>query len=212
MKGIRFENVHTYEDYSLILLPYEIQSPTIKKVSVSIEGADGELDLTDYFGDANFNNRALTFPFQTKLRGQAFQTMFSNLANTIHGQKLRVILDDEPDYYYYGRVELDAFRSSSKLGELVISVDADPYKYKLYETVVSEIIVNSKSVNFSNLRKQVVPVITTSASINVSFNSTTYALTAGTWTIPEIVFKRGTNTILFTGNATITVRYQEGGL
>ena len=48
MKGVMFDNFHTYLDFRLLLSTKTIGSPSAKTESINIPGADGVLDLTEY--------------------------------------------------------------------------------------------------------------------------------------------------------------------
>lgn len=137
MKGIKFGNYHSHDDWGLILSAKEIQSPAPKKKQIEIEGSDGVLDYTEYFGEVKFNNRSLSFTFTAFDKTQEeFVQLYSDIHNAIHGQKMKVILDDDPDFYYMGRVEVNEWKASRNLREIVIEVDAEPYKMKAQETTI----------------------------------------------------------------------------
>ena len=181
-------------------------------MSVEIPGADGELDVTEYFGDINYNNRKLSFVFATIVPKGEFLNLFSEIQNAIHGKKIRIILDDDPNFYYIGRVAVSEWKANKSVGELTIECDCEPYKYKVNETQTTETITTSKEIVLNNLRKRVNPVIVTSAEMQIQFNGSTYTLSAGTWTIPELYLSAGENTLTVSGAGTIQFKYREGGL
>ena len=54
MKGVRFGDYHSYNDFSLILTSKTIGTPTPKTETIDIPGGDGVLDLTEFlveYGD-----------------------------------------------------------------------------------------------------------------------------------------------------------------
>ena len=65
MKGIRFGAFHSYNDLGLILTKKEMGSPAVKVQQVDIPGADGNLDLTDFFGEPKYENVTHRFDFST---------------------------------------------------------------------------------------------------------------------------------------------------
>lgn len=151
MKGVKFGNFHSYDTWGLILSSKEIQSPSPKINHVEIEGGDGVLDYTEYFGDVKFNNRTLTFNFSAWKNSQEdFLKLYSTIHNAIHGKKMKVILDDDPEFYYFGRVKVNEWKSNKKIGEIVIEVDAEPYKMKNELTSVS-VTVDGKTNNLYNV-------------------------------------------------------------
>ena len=215
MKGVSFDNFHTYLDFGLLLSTKTIGSPSAKKSSLSIPGADGVLDLTEYFGAVNYSNRTITFEFKTIDEMSEFLNIYSTVQNAVHGKKMKIVLDDDPYFYYVGRVRVNEWKSDGRIGTIVIDCDCEPYKYKINKTVITETITGSKTVVYNNLRKPVVPIITTDSATAITFGTVTTVInSAGTYTIPEIVFAEGENIVTFNAPeiATVTLEYQEGGL
>ncbi len=79
MKGIRFGNYHSYDDFKLILSQKTIGTPSPKTETIDIPGGDGVLDLTDFFGEVNYNNRILTFEFSSIVPQADFLNQFSKV-------------------------------------------------------------------------------------------------------------------------------------
>lgn len=214
MKGIKFGSIHSYNDLSLILSkPPKIGSPPVKKKSIDIPGASGELDFTEWFGAVHYGNRALTFDFVTKVPRSEFYSLFSRVQNMLHGKKLRIVLDDDSQFYYLGRLSVSDFQADIVTGKIVVTADCEPYKYKLAPTAVKTTVSGSKTVTYTNLSKRVSPKISTTGSVNITFKGGSYSLAAGAdVVIPNIVFEEGENVLTFTGTSTVTVTYQEGEL
>lgn len=213
MKGVTFDDFHSFEEFRLILSSKTIEAPSAKTAKVSIDGADGEIDLTEYFGETKYNNRKLEFNFSSIVPTSEFLEQFSEINNAIHGKNMKIILDDDSDFYYIGRCSLSAWKSNGRVIELTISCDCEPYKYKLYPTKKTDTISGTETITYSNLRKSVVPKITTNGAIDFVFEDKNFSVgEAGTYIFPDVVFRSGANKITFTGNAIITVEYQEGGL
>ena len=66
-------------------------------------GSDGALDLTEFFGEVKYQNRPLSFKFTTLVPQSQFMTLFAMIQNALHGQKVNIALDDDPEWYYTGR-------------------------------------------------------------------------------------------------------------
>ena len=214
MKQVHFGNYHSYVDFSLILSSKTIEAPEPKTESVEVPGSDGIIDLSDYFGEIKYKNRSLTFEFtaapQIKLKD--FLTLFSKIQNAIHGKRLKIVLDDDPDFYYIGRVSVNEWKTDKNIGKITVECDCEPYKYKLNPTVIALNVVKSADYTYTNLRKTVVPTITADAEMQITFNRNTYSISPGVYTIPEIAFSAGNNIISYAGTGNVIVEYQEGGL
>lgn len=131
MKGVKFGGLHSCDEWGLILSEKELKSPDTKTYTVELEGGNGVLDFTEFFGAVKYENRKLTFKFiKPQIVPDGFLTLYSLVQDTLHGKKMQVILDDDPAYFYYGRVSVNEWKSNKGIGEIVIEVDAEPYKYK----------------------------------------------------------------------------------
>ena len=214
MNGVTFGTNHSYKDFGLILSYKTIGVAEPKTGTVDIPGADGELDYTESLGDVKFKNRTLTFEFSTITNPKEFLSLYSHLQNNLNGKRMRITLDDDSEFYYIGRVKVNEWASNSRIGKIVIDVNAEPYKLKNNITVISQIISETTAFNCSNLRKRVVPKITASAEVKVVYGGYS-VMFSGERTDDEIVFNEGQNALIITptnpGTA-VSIEYQEGGL
>jgi len=207
-----FGGIHSFFEWGLILTEKEITSPSPKIKQIEIEGGDGVLDYTEYFG-VKYNNRSLSFRFvKQSTDPEAFLELFSTVQDALHGQKMKIILDDDPAHYYFGRVTVNEWKSNKNIGEIVIEVDADPYKYNILETVVSRTVTGSTVINLKNSRMHVVPIITTDATFNFAFRGISKTVSKGTFIIPELELSEGENQVTVTGSGKVSFKYREGGL
>lgn len=79
-----------------------------------------------------YQNRQLSFKFsKANIVPDGFLALYSVVQNALHGKKMQVILDDDPANYYFGRVTINEWKSNKRIGEIVIEVDAEPYKYNV---------------------------------------------------------------------------------
>ena len=215
MKGVTFGNYHSYDDLKLLLNSKEIGSPEVKIRKIDIEGADSSLDLTDFFGEAKFENVVHKFQFSTIVPQAQFLSLFSTVKNALHGKKMRVILDDDPLFYYMGRCSVSSFTNEKNVGMVNVECDCEPYKYKLEKTVVSKAVNGTETITLTNSRKRAVPevVIATSGSIRIEFQGVNiWDLGSGSYTLPELELVEGANDVTVTGVGNITFTYQEAGL
>lgn len=138
MKGITFGSYHSFRDFRLILSPNNaIGSPTPKFELIDIPGGDGVLDFTEAFGEVKYGNRQLSFEFSTMVPQEEFLILFSQVQNALHGQKMKITLDDDPDCYYMGRLTVSEWKADRLIGSLTIDCDCEPFKYRLSSQIVS---------------------------------------------------------------------------
>ena len=212
MKGVQFGAYHSYDDLQLILTSKQLGSPAVKENKIDIPGADSALDLTDFFGEPKYNDTVHKFEFSTMVPHKEFPTLFSRIKNAIHGKRLRIILDDDPAFFYWGRCNVSAFTSAKGIGTVSVECDCEPYKYKVNKTVVSATVSGTQAITLTNSRKRAVPEITTTATMTIAFDGGSATTNAGTFTIPELELVEGENVITVTGTGTITFTWQEGDM
>lgn len=216
MKGVTFGTLHSYRDLKLILQPgKEIGSPEVKKKTLDIEGADSSLDYTDFFGGPKYGNLTHKFPFAMMVPHADFPTHFSRVKNALHGKKMPIILDDDPSYYYVGRVFVQPGTIDKGIGKISIECDCEPYKYKLAKTVVTKAVNGTETITLTNGRKHAVPEvnITTDTSLNIVYQTyNIWDLGSGSYTLPELELVEGENYVTVTGVGTVAFSYQVGDM
>ena len=212
MKGVNFGDFHSYRDFSLILSQKTIGTPSPKTETIDIPGGDGVLDLTEVFGEVRYNNRNLSFEFSSIVPQSDFMNQFSHIQNTLHGQKMRIVLEDDPEWYYTGRISVSEWKAEKAVGKLTIDCDCEPYKTKLSETVVKATVDGPKAVVLTNSKKIVMPTIDITGEVDLTFGMNSYSLSEGRYNLPGIRLANGENTILLDGAGTATFTYLERGL
>ena len=215
MKGVTFGEYHSYNDLHLILTEREIGSPEVKTSKIEIAGADSALDLTDFFGEPKYSDVKHKFNFSTIVSQTQFPALFSTVKSALHGKKMRVILDDDPLFYYMGRLTVSGFTTEKRVGKITVEADCDPYKYKLAKTVLTSAVNGTTAITLTNSRKRAVPTVKVEAAngLNIAFQSSNvWDLNSGTYTLPELELAEGANTVTVTGTGTITFTWQEASL
>ena len=212
MAGVRFGAYHSHDDLQMILMKKELGSPAVKENKIDIPGADGVLDLTDFFGEPKYDDVTHKFEFATMVPHKEFPTQFSKIKNAIHGKRLQIILDDDPAFFYWGRCKVSSFTSEKNIGMVTVECSCEPYKYKLNKTVVTAAANGTTVVTLTNGRKRAVPEITTTAAMTIVFDGLSATTNAGTFTIPELELAEGENNVTVIGVGNITFAWQEGDL
>ena len=139
-------------------------------------------------------------------------SQFTDIKNRLHGKKGRIILDDDPSFFYAGRCIVSKYTNEKNIGKIAITCDCEPYKYKLTKTVVTRAIDGTETISLTNGRKRAVPTITTTSDMTLSFGGGVWTNRAGTFSIPELELVEGDNIVTVTGKGTISFTWQEGDL
>lgn len=230
--GVTFGDKHSYKDFGLILEERPtVSPPEPKTVYVEVPGADGSLDLTEVLtGEVMYKERAITCKFGITDDREKWAAIYSNVLNALNGKRMKIILDEDPEYYYTGRVTVPEWDTDIAFPTITIKATVDPYKMSVhvstedwewdtfnFETgVIHELRVEvsgTTETTIVNERKTVVPTLNASADgMTVAFNGTTYPLSKGDNKITDIRLKEGENVLTFSGAGTITIIYRGGSL
>ena len=91
------------------LISIYIPMPDPKIQTVDIPGGDGSIDLTEINGRPAYNDRdGLELVFDLMDGNYATWFMkYSQFAAEMHGRKVKMVLDDDPDHYYMVRLKID---------------------------------------------------------------------------------------------------------
>lgn len=212
MKGVTFGNYHSYNDLSLILSSKTIGTPSPKTETINIPGGDGVLDLSDFFGEVKYSNRKLSFDFSTIVPQSEFMNLFSTVQNALHGQKVQIVLDEDAEWYYIGRISVSEWKADKNIGKLTIDCDCEPYKTKLAETVVTVSVNGETTAILPNSNKTVVPTIDITGEISLTYGTNFYTLSEGRYDLPAVRLAKGENTVLLSGTGSAIFSYKERGL
>lgn len=236
MDGVTFGTKHSYRDWGLLLKSRPVISPpSPKTVYVDIPGSDGIIDLTESLtGDVKFDNRTIKCEFVVLDARNRWSDIYSEIMDYLHGQRMRVRLDEDPTYYYEGRLQVNEWKSDKVTSTITIEGDVEPYKMEMFSSLedwewdsfnfetgiirdYKEIRVDeSLTFTIEGRRKSVVPSFTVvsddGSGLQVRFNGTTYDLPDGTSRVLNIVIRNGENTLYFTGNGTVSIDYRGGRL
>lgn len=211
MYSVYFGDKNSYNDFNLILRPKTRPFPTPKTNYVSIEGRDGDLDLTTSLtGDVKYENISYSLEFYLKDKRVDWETTLLDLTTYLHGKKMDLTFSEDPDYYYVGRYTLNSIESDRNVGILIVDCNLEPYRIKKTDTVKT--ITGTGTLTLTNARKWVMPTITSTDSMEFTFGNKNFVVN-GTLQSPDIILKEGESTIEVTnGTGTLTVTYREAKL
>ena len=127
---------NTWDDWYLI----PSSRPTVAQAGVStsfvdIPGRrDGPFDMTEYLtGGVVYGQRSGSFEFIVDNDHEYWETLRNTIASYIHGKRMRIILEDDPGFYYEGRFAVSGWSSESWNSKVTISYTLNPYKYRIID-------------------------------------------------------------------------------
>ena len=206
---------HEQEEFGLLPKQVIISPPEVKTYLVSVPGRSGSLDFTEALTDGQpaYYDRQITMTMYCFAGDEQLPDMERACRNALHGRKMNIMLDCDPEYYYRGRLSVD-WVSEGNIDIATITADCDPYKYKLSPTVREFDVSGSEGLEIilQNDRMPTVPTVTTDAEITVEFGESTIVFEAGTRKAPALLLLEGANHMTLTGTGHIKFEYQEGAL
>lgn len=135
MKGVKFNDIHSYNDLNLVLAPFQMPPAEPKTNFIDVPGADGSLDMTEALGEVKFNDRTGSMTFSV-LPQDDFEVKKTEVSNLLNGLKCKITLDKDPEFYYFGRLSVKDYKANKMLRQITVDFRVQPYKYKLNKTRV----------------------------------------------------------------------------
>lgn len=231
MYGVKLGDYHSYNDLGLILSKKVISPPSPQISTVTVPMRDGSIDLTESLtDDIKYNDRKITLTFSLIGSKATWDSKFSDIANLIHGQKMKIIFDEDPAFYWYGRASINNWTTDKRLGTMVVEATVEPFKYDVVSSAVDwewdifdfensiinetgELIVNGETtISLICRKKRMFPIFTASAAMTVTYDGETFNLSKGSQKMYGIFLTEGSNELTFKGNGTITIDYIGGSL
>ena len=230
--SIMFGDKNTWTDWHLIPSSRPVITPPAPKLTyIEVPGAHGSLDYSEVLcNEILYSNRSGSIEFIVDNDHEPWFVIYSNILNYLQGKQMRMVLEDDPSYYYIGRFAVNDWKSDQTNSIITIDYNVDPYKYCIFDTgedwkwnpfnFLTDKIQNLKNKQISGSGtlylygdyKKVAPTIVVSglsgSSISLSTNGKTYVLKSGNNYFPEMIMSNGKNTLSFTGTATVTVKYR----
>ena len=129
---------NTWEDWGLIPTSRPIVvPPEQKRTKIEIPSTSGELDLTyELVPYPIFQNRTGSWEFKVASDKPWF-VLQQEIGSYLHGRDVRVILKDDPSYYYTGVCWIESWESANDGSGSTISIgyDLEPYKKYIYSSL-----------------------------------------------------------------------------
>ena len=213
MNGVTFTNnnvsIHSYDDWGLLLSSVSIGLPSVKTEYIDITGGNGKLDLTEVYGKVFYDDRTITINLTALDDDLRWDDKLDLIAAYLHGKTFKITFDNNNAWYYYGRLSLDKYSTSKRLGKIALKAICEPYKLKHNKTLVVKQINGTTLVNCVNARMETMPTFSVSSPMTMKFKDKTYSLD-GEMKFSDIEFTEGDNYLEFTGTGEATITYQEG--
>lgn len=164
--SVTIGNKNTYDDWHLIA-PNRlfVVAPSPRTNYIDILGKNGSLDYTEALTKLpRFSDRVGSWDFvvlnpgdindypDTSDMSRRWPDLYSELMFYFRARHFdRVVLDDDPDYYYSGRVWVSNWQMSSGWSQVTLSYHFSPFKKRLDSTGSSGVVeFNYREIHPSN--------------------------------------------------------------
>lgn len=145
--SITFGDKNTWDDWRLIPISRPVFNPPTQKIkTIEVPGGDGVIDLSQALsGYPVYQNRTGSFEFIVpngfepweagKIEKQSWVMTYSDIMDYLHGQTMRAILEDDPEYFYEGRFNVNSWKSEKDWSRIVIDYSVGPYKWSVLSSI-----------------------------------------------------------------------------
>lgn len=113
-------------EYGLMLTDVSISEPMPNRQTVTVPHRNGKLDLS--FKPITYQNRKVVLTCAVKTTPMLWEKTKADVYAAWHGQDVKAIIDDEPDYYWAGFCEITSAERKQNQGTIKITIDAYPYR------------------------------------------------------------------------------------
>lgn len=223
MHGVWINNRNTLDEYGLVLLAdLTIGTPEPKTKYIEVPEADGDMDFTEALtGNVRYGMREISFglfPARDIIAGtngtateEHAAMIRQQLAEEIHGQRVKLWLPDDPKHYFIGRMAIGE-KGGYNDPTIPIKMMAEPWRYKNLETEIR--ITENGRYNLANETRRVFPIFTSATGgAVVTFGTVQHTMASGANQWSDIMLQPGSNLINVTGvTQPIIVKYQEAVL
>lgn len=215
-RGLIIGEYDTVIDGQWLLTSLELTDPEQVTNFVAVAGRrQGPLDLSGALtdGDPTYDARTLTATFEssegTRLERES---RISIMTNWLDGWRANITLPDDPQHYLVGRVSIKRLYNDPAHASVQVVATCEPWRYNLEETeVVLSATAEDQTVTLPNQgRLAVVPLLTvTDGDVLLASGGSSWALSPGTYALPDLLLMQGGKAITYSGAGTLTFTYRE---
>lgn len=212
-----FDNYSTWDHWRCILTRKDVTPPQPKTSFIELDGMNGTLDLSEALtGEVTYHNRTVTATFWTCEGTRCDRTrLLASITAALHGRKMKIYEPDDHDHYFYGRVMITQQKNTRAYAEFSIQAVCDPWRYERNEhrSVINVTSEEPTEWSFHNWgMKTICPDITVEGDVTFTCNGVTSDATTGQYKISTFKLFPGSNTIMVSGNGTVTLVFREATL
>ena len=138
--SINIGEINTWDDWHIVPSSRPlVNPPSVKTQKIQIPGGNGDIDLSESLtGYPVFSNRTGSWTFEVLNDFKPWYEAYTDIMTYLHGQVKQLYLDDDPDYYYTGRLVVNSWNSAKDNSNITISYDLAPFKWSFSTETTEE--------------------------------------------------------------------------
>ena len=232
--GVTFNGFHSFRNYRLLPTSAPvITPPEVKTHYIDVPGADGSLDLTEALtGYPTYGDRKGAFAYQFYAPKSEWFNIYNDIVHDLNGKSADVILDEDSQYYYKGRLTVGIpsfgkykatiqitgiFNSNKYVNDEYSGNDWlwNPFDFEngIAREYYRMNVRNSKTFTLIGSELIVCPTFTLEMGyLSVTVDGEVYPLSLGDNIFLNILVGEEEKQVTFIGNGIVTITYRIGGV
>ena len=199
------EKLFPCRDLGMVLVSHDCPSPRVRAYMVTLDGADGCVDLSDWAGEPLYQRRTV----RLRLRDMSGRGR-SRVEDFVDGMELKIRFSEQEGVFYLGRCV--AFTSATRCGvtDMEMRFFCEPYRLMDALTRRSFTVSGEKTVSLRARRMSAAPRVTCSAPMTMTLAGEPIPLAEGEQTPEGLILTRTGTNLTLTGQGTATFVWRDG--
>lgn len=204
-------------EHGWTLSEFSLSDPEQKLQYVEKVGGDGSWDMSTALTDGipKYKNRELKITLKCSQGNREHRKqLISHMVNLLDGFEWPIIAPDHPDHYLTGRIHVAKKYNDLAHASVEITGTVAPWFFSRRDIVV-EVLASAlqQTVILRNSgRRPVAPKLTVAGDITITYGDISTKLPAGTYDWPALLLTPGDHTVLYNGQGSLRISYQEAVL
>lgn len=151
--GVKLGEKHSFYDFGLIMTGFDVSAPVPQTKMVSVPGRSGDLDYSEVVtGGIRYLPRTVTIKFFCEDDINTWTQRVSEIRNEIAGRRLKIIVDNDKAFYWYGRITDVSQSINNRHSEIIVKATVNPFKYSI-EISETEVLMGSQNPTAEELSR-----------------------------------------------------------
>lgn len=202
-----------------LLTGLDLAEPETVTNYVNVPGRrKGPLDLSTALtdGDPVYSSRTLTATFESSEGDRTErEDRINDMVDRLQGQRLRITLPDDQQRFLVGRVQVERVYNDPAHASVRLTATCEPWRYNDAETVAAFQAAETQQTGrlYNQGRLALVPLLAiTGGTVQLLSGSSSWDLSAGTYSLPDLLLPHGGREIKYRGTGALIFTYREAVL